>query len=99
MKMNEYFTDIISHHEHPAPVAPPQAKSPEKPAPLPRSYNHSPIRMHDTHRSTLVLGEREPATHDGCSVRKELQKAASRRAGREASCQRCTTPHAAVVDQ
>ena len=61
MKLNEYFTDILSHREHtrneevspamqrslrPQQLSALQSmrQSPEKP---------SPIRMNDTHRSTL----------------------------------------------
>lgn len=41
----------------------------------PEKVRPSPIRMHDTHRSTLALGEREPTTHDAETVRRELIEA------------------------
>lgn len=64
----------------------------------------SPIRLNDTFRSTLVLGEREPATMDGDHVQKEMEQAVNRRGNRFNSANmngaagvRCLTP--AVVDQ
>jgi hypothetical protein len=33
--------------------------------------------MHDTHRSTLVMGEREPVTVDAGTVRREYERAAA----------------------
>jgi len=63
----------------------------------------SPIRLNDTFRSTLVLGEKEPATMDGDHVQKEIDQANTRRNNRfnsnmsGAAGMRCLTP--AVVDQ
>lgn len=43
----------------------------------PEKVRPSPIRMHDTHRSTLVLGENDPITQDGSTVRREYERAAA----------------------
>ena len=45
----------------------------------------SPIRMNDTYRSTLIIGEKEPTTHDANSVRKEFDAANARRFNRFAA--------------
>jgi hypothetical protein len=89
MKLNEYFTDVLTHsHIDKSPRdASPHMKQTLAPSALtavcsmrqsPEKVRPSPIRMHDTHRSTLVMGEREPVTQNASTVKREYERAGKR---------------------
>jgi hypothetical protein len=87
MKMSEYFTDILTHYEHKPSVenpSPALKKQVQQCMTVVRTSPKrvSPIRLHDTHRSTLCLGEREPVTHDLETVKRNLDEAFLRRPNR-----------------
>ena len=118
MKLTEYFTDILTHQaqthrcedhtvaakkiteiKHDLPMVAAQNFMPLR---SPKGSSVSPIRLTDTYRSTLVLGDAVSSTRNGERYQKQMEEANERRSSRFSTIQsqkalRSMTP-AVVID-
>ena len=118
MKLTEYFTDILTHQaqthrcedhtvaakkiteiKHDLPMVAAQNFMSLR---SPKGSSVSPIRLTDTYRSTLVLGDAVSSTRNGERYQKQMEEANERRSSRFSTIQsqkalRSMTP-AVVID-